>query len=375
MRGSTHPTIASTRISEWLLDPDVAFLNHGSFGATPRTVLAEQARWRERMERHPTSFMSDELPGALRKAAARLAAFVGAEPSDLVFVENATAGCNTVLNALRFSAGDQILLTDHTYPAVKKAAAHVAVRTRAGVVEAAVPFPISDAAEIIAAVKQKLSTRTRLAIFDHVTSQTAIVSPVRELTALAHAAGALVLIDGAHGPGMLDLDVQAVGADWYVGNCHKWLMAPKGCGFLWASPPRQADLHPLVISHGYGRGFTAEFDWTGTRDPSAWLAVPAAIEFHQKLGGPALRERNRTLARNAADMLAQTWNTERGAPDALTGSMAAVRLPLAGPATPERANKLRVKLFEQHRIEVPVTCVAGAMWVRVSAQAYNGPED
>ncbi|HYS47284.1 MAG TPA: aminotransferase class V-fold PLP-dependent enzyme, partial [Xanthobacteraceae bacterium] len=301
-------------MSEWLLDPDVAFLNHGSYGATPRTVLAEQERLRAKMERHPTRFMADELPGAFRAAAGRLAAFVGAAADDLVFVENATAGCNTVLNALRFAAGDEILLTDHAYPAVRKAAAYAAARAGARVVEAAVPFPVGDAADIVAAVAQKLGPRTRLAILDHVTSPTAVIFPVRELTALARAAGARVLIDGAHAPGMLTLDVPAIEADWYVGNCHKWLMAPKGSGFLWASPARQTDLHPLVISHGFGQGFAAEFDWVGTRDPSAWLAVPAAIDFHQKLGGPALRERNATLARTQATRLANAWKTERGAP-------------------------------------------------------------
>jgi isopenicillin-N epimerase len=360
---------------EWLLDPGVAFLNHGSFGATPRAVLAEQDRWRARMERHPTHFMSEELPPALRAAAARLAAFVGSEANDLVFVENATAGCNTVLNSLRLSPGDEILVTDHCYAAVRKAAEYAAARAGARVVEAAVPFPLDDPARIVAAVGDKLGPRTRLAIIDHVTSPTAINCPVRELTALCHAAGALVLVDGAHGPGMLSLDVPSIGADWYTGNCHKWLMAPKGSGFLWASPARQAETHPLVISHGFGQGFTAAFDWVGTRDPTAWLAVPAAIDFHQRLGGAALRERNAALAREQATLLARIWNTERGAPDPLIGSMAAVRLPLAGPASPERALDLRAKLFAQHRIEVPVTAFAGALWARISAHAYNRPSD
>jgi isopenicillin-N epimerase len=360
---------------EWLLDPGVAFLNHGSFGATPRAVLAEQDRWRARMERHPTHFMSEELPPALRAAAARLAAFVGSEAKDLVFVENATAGCNTVLNSLRLSPGDEILVTDHGYAAVRKAAAHAAARNGARVVEAAVPFPLDDPARIVAAVGDKLGPRTRLAIIDHVTSPTAVICPLRELTALCHSAGALVLVDGAHGPGMLSLDVPSIGADWYTGNCHKWLMAPKGSGFLWASPARQAETHPLVISHGFGQGFTAAFDWIGTRDPTAWLAVPAAIDVHRRLGGAALRERNAALAREQATRLARVWNTERGAPDPLTGSMAAVRLPLAGPASPERAQELRAKLFAERRIEVPVTAFAGALWARISAHAYNRPAD
>ncbi|HEV2958032.1 MAG TPA: aminotransferase class V-fold PLP-dependent enzyme [Xanthobacteraceae bacterium] len=360
---------------EWLLDPEVAFLNHGSYGATPRAVLAEQDRWRALMERRPTYFMERELPPALRAAAARLAAFVGARAEDLVFVENATAGCNAVLRSLRFAPGDEIVLTDHGYPAVRKAAEYVAARTGARVVEAAVPFPLSDPAQVVAAVSSRLGPRTRLAVLDHIASSTAVIFPLRELTALCHAAGVPVLVDGAHAPGMLSLDVPSVGADWYAGNCHKWLMAPKGSAFLWVAPERQADTHPLVISHGFGQGFAAEFAWVGTRDPSAWLSVPAAIDFHERLGGSKLRERNAALAREQAMMLARAWATERGAPDALTGSMAAVRLPPREPATTERALELRRKLFDDHRIEVPVTAFAGALWARISAHAYNRPED
>jgi isopenicillin-N epimerase len=370
----TSPSCRDVSRDEWLLDPAVAFLNHGSFGATPRAVLAEQERWRALMERHPTHFMSEELPPTLRAAAARLAAFVGARAEDLAFVENATAGCNAVLRSLSFAPGDEILVTDHGYAAVRKAAEYVATRVGARVVEAAVPFPLQEAAQVVAAVSARLGPRTRLAIFDHITSPTAIIFPVRELIELCHAAGVPVLIDGAHAPGMLSLDVPSLGADWYTGNCHKWLMAPKGSAFMWVAPERQADTHPLVISHGFGQGFTAEFDWVGTRDPSAWLSVPAAIDFHERLGGAGLRERNAALAREQATLLASAWSTERGAPDALTGSMAAVPLPLSG-ATTERALALRRTLFETHRIEAPVTAFAGALWVRISAHAYNRPED
>ena len=234
---------------------------------------------------------------------------------------------------------------------------------------------VEAAAESGGNIAARLGPRTRLAIFDHVTTPTAVIFPVEELVALCRRVGAAVLIDGAHAPGMLALDVTAIDADWYVGNCHKWLMAPKGSAFLWTAPARQADTHPLVISHGYGQGFAAEFDWTGTRDPSAWLAVPAAIDFHAALGGPALRAGNVALIREAATMLAGAWRTDRGSPDALTGAMAAVRLPDAGTATPERARELRDHLFETHRIEALVVAMAGALWTRISAQAYNEPAD
>jgi isopenicillin-N epimerase len=363
--------------SEWLLDPEVTFLNHGSYGASPRRVIAEQDRWRRRMEWHPTGFMTYELPQALRDVAMRLAAFLGGVGKDFALIENTTVGCNTVLNSLLLSPGDEILLTDHGYPAVHNAAKHRALRTGTRVIEARVPFPASDPSQIIEAVASKLGPRTRLVILDQVTSPTAIIFPVRELTSLCRAAGACVLIDGAHGPGMLSFDVPSIGADWYVGNCHKWLMAPKGSAFLWANPRRQKDIHPLVISHGYGQGFAAEFDWTGTRDPSAWLAVPAAIDFHNQMGGPSLRQRNADLARESAALLANDWKTECGSADLLTGSssMATVRLPLKGVASVERAQELRAQLFKVHRIEVAITCFGDSLWARISAQAYNEPAD
>jgi isopenicillin-N epimerase len=227
----------------------------------------------------------------------------------------------------------------------------------------------------VAALAARLSPRTRLVILDHVASPTAAVFPVRELTRLCHDAGAKVLIDGAHAPGMLTLDIPSIGADWYVGNCHKWLMAPKGSGFLWAAPGRTAELHPLVISHGYGEGLAAEFDWVGTRDPTAWLCVPAAIDFHQRLGGAALRERNARLVCEAANLLAQSWKTERGTADSVTGSMATVRLPLRGEATIAGAVALRDRLLIDHHIDAAIIPFAGALWARLSAQAYNEPAD
>jgi isopenicillin-N epimerase len=319
---------------EWLLDPDVTFLNHGSFGAVPRPLIVEQRRLQAQMEHNPTEFLTFELPTALRGAADCLAAFVGGVGKDYIFVENATAGFNTVLASVRLSPGDEILVTDHCYPAILKATEYFALRAGAKVIEAKVPFPLRNKADIVTAVESRLGPRTRLVILDHVTSPTAIVFPVRELTAKCHEAGAPVLIDGAHAPGMLSLDIPSIDADWYVGNCHKWLMAPRGSGFLWASPTRRSEIHPLVISHGFGQGFVAEFDWIGTRDPTAWLTVPAAIGLHLQMGGELLRERNASLAQKAARELAEQWNTDRGSTNTLSGSMATVRLPLSGEATP-----------------------------------------
>ena len=331
---------------EWQLDPKFTFLNHGSYGSTPRTVRAAQDRWRERMEQHPTGFMTYELPTALRAAAAHLADFVGCNGIDLAFVENATVGCNTVLNSLSLSDGDEILVTDHCYGAIRNAAEHVAKNSGAWVVEAKISFPIAGPNQIVDAVASKLSPHTRIVVLDHISSPTAVVFPVRDLASLCQRAGAPVLIDGAHGPGMLPLDISSMGVDWYVGNCHKWLMAPKGSAFLWTDPKWQGQIHPPAISHGYMKGYTAEFDWIGTRDPSAWLSVPAAIDFHVRLGGATLRERNIKLACDSATQLAHDWKTQRGTPDELTGSMATVRLPLSEAPTIERAIELRAWLFD-----------------------------
>jgi isopenicillin-N epimerase len=227
-----QPPLGAAIRHEWNLDPAFLTVNHGSFGATPRVVLAAEAAWRRRMEAQPTRFFAHELPAALRGAAARLAGFLGARGEDLVFVENATSGCNAVLRSLTFAPGDEILVLDHGYGAVVKAARHAAARAGARVVEAAIPFPGTDDDRVVASVTAALTPCTRLAVLDHVTSASALVLPLARMAASCHAAGVPVLADGAHAPGNIDLDVPAIGADWYAGNCHKWLCAPKGCGFL-----------------------------------------------------------------------------------------------------------------------------------------------
>src|SRR5882762_5328422 len=234
---------------EFLLESGTAFLNHGSFGAAPRSVLEAAESWRRRMEANPDLFLREILPGALRAGAAQVAQFIRAKPDDVVFIDNATAGMNAVLRALQFDANDEILATTHTYGAVRQAIRYVCDRTGARLVEAEVSLPVTGESSLV--------------------SPTGLIFPVAELAALARARGAQVLIDGAHGPGQLELDVPALGADWYVGNCHKWLFAPRSCAFLWCRDDSKRDLHPLAISHHYGEGFTAEFDWTGTRDFSA----------------------------------------------------------------------------------------------------------
>ncbi|HZP99014.1 MAG TPA: aminotransferase class V-fold PLP-dependent enzyme [Reyranella sp.] len=355
---------------EWDLDPDFLTVNHGSYGATPKAVLAAQSEWRRRMEAQPTRFFSRELPGALREAAAILAKAVSAEPDDVVFVPNATTGCNAVLRSMQLAPGDEILHASHVYNAVRNTISYVAGRSGAKVVVADVPFPRPGKETLLANIERSITKRTRIAVIDHITSPSGLVLPMAEIVGLCHAAGVPVLVDGAHGPGQVPLDLRALDADWYVGNCHKWWSAPKGCGFLHARAGRRMELHPVTISHGYGAGFTTEFDWTGTIDPTAYLALPAALEFFNRLGGAELMERNRQLAADAGTLLASALGTEVGARPEMAGAMASVRLPFAMVPTREGALPVRTAL-QQARCDSPVHGLAGGPWLRVSAYAYN----
>ncbi len=322
------------------------------------------------MEAQPTRFMGTELPGALRDSAARLAAFVGARAEDLVFVDNATSGCNAVLRSLLLRPDDEVLVLDQGYGAVRNAVRYVTERAGARMTEASLPFPAVTADGILTAVVNALGPRTRLAVIDHITSGSALVVPLARIVAACHDAGVPVLVDGAHGPGHVDVDLPTLGADWYTGNCHKWLCAPKGCAFLWTSATRQAATHPTVISHGFGQGYLAEFDWTGTRDPSAFLSIGAALDFHAQLGGASLRERNIALAAEAAALVARRLNTETIDSDC-TGAMRLVRLPVRGDvaAAPFRARLLAAGT------DAPVHAIGGGLWLRLSAFAYNEPDD
>lgn len=360
--------------AQFALAPDFLTVNHGSFGATPRPVLAAQAAWRARLEAQPSRFMVEVLTPALRAAAARLAGFLGCDAEGLGFVDNATAACNAVLRSIGLAPGDEILLLDHAYGAVRKTAAHVATAAGARIVEAPLPFPRPSPQAVVDSLAAAITPRTRLAVLDHITSPSALVLPIEAMVAACRARGVPVLVDGAHGPGQVPLAIAALGADWYAGNCHKWLMAPKGCGFLWAAPPRRAETHAHIISHGLGEGYLAEFDWTGTRDPGAFLAVTAAIDFLEGLGGPALMARNRAMALDAGRLLAERLGTELAALPEMAGSMAAIRLPIAAPATREAALALRARLLAAGT-DAPVTAIDGAFWLRISAAAYNEAAD
>lgn len=378
-RGATLP--AAMR-EHFLLDPDLVFLNHGSFGACPREVFAEYQRWQLEMERNPVEFLGRRSAALLRAAREALAAHLGARADDLVFVPNATAGVNSVARALALQPGDEVLATDHEYGACDATWQLVCQAAGAHYRRVTIPLPF-EPETFVQCVMDAVTPRTRLIFASHITSTTALIFPVQALCAAARAQGVRTLVDGAHAPGQIALDLAAVGADFYTGNCHKWLCAPKGAGFLHVRPERQAEVQAPVISWGYvaeaaGSGGHTGFDayvgssllerrlqWQGTRDISAFLAVPAALDFLARHDWPrrraqcherALALQGRVLAHNGLAPIA---------PDAAIGQMVPI------PVRCHDAEGLRRRLFEQHRIEVPVTQHAGQTFVRVSVQPYN----
>lgn len=362
---------------EWLLDEEVVFLNHGSFGACPRSVLAVQREWQERMESEPVRFMMRELPQHLDSVRAELAAFVGSRAEDLVFVQNATDGANAVLRSLlpTFNPGDELLTASHAYRAVRQTMVYVAELCGAVVVDAKVPFPIADAGEVTDAIARAITPRTSFAVIDHITSPTGVIFPIKEIIALFVERGIPVLIDGAHAPGLIDLNLDTLGADYYVGNCHKWLYAPKGAALLWVDKKHQSKIHPTVISHFLGGGFQTEFGWTGTLDPTAWLSIPAGIKFHQELAIAGSRDYTRKMLLDARREITATLGVPLGAPEEMLANLCAFPLPNDPDATDERVLHLHDMLFDEYGIEVPAMNANGKLYVRASSQVYNDPSD
>lgn len=379
-------------MSVWALDPTVTYLNHGAFGACPRPVLDAQQRWRDRLEANPNRFFLEEYEPALDAARAALAGFLGADPAGLVFVRNATDGVNAVLRSVEpdLRPGDELLVTDHAYNACRNTVEATAQRTGARVVVAHVPFPLGSPDDVIEPVLAAAGARTRLALVDQVTSPTALVFPIERLVAALEPT-IPVLVDAAHAPGMVPMAVDALGASYTAGNCHKWLCAPKGAGFLHVREDHRERVLPTVISHGWNRvfppaptRFQAMFDWTGTDDPTAWLVVPDALAVVASLvpgGWPEVIARNHHLAVQARDLLCGALGIDPPAPDAMLGAMAALPLPDAaesgGVASGWAEDPLADTLRHRHAIEVPVMSWPRSphRLVRVSAQLYNGLAD
>lgn len=374
----------NTHRKHWLIDPTVVFLNHGSFGACPRIVLQQQAYLRSQLESQPLRFFMREWEPLLDNSRDQLAQFVGADPEDIVFVPNATTGINSVLRSLEFTPGDELLTTNHEYNASRNALDFVAQRSGAQVVVAEVPFLINNPEQIIEAVLARVSNKTRLVLLDHITSQTALIFPLQPLIQQLQAQGIEVLIDGAHGPGMVQLNLRELGATYYAGNCHKWLCSPKGAGFLYVQRHKQEQIRPVTISHGANSPrtdksrFQLEFDWLGTDDPTPYMCIPEAINFMgslSPLGWDELIQHNHDLVVSARQQISEALDYEILAPDTMLGAMAV--LPVPPPCRTWNYLKLHDVLLDKFGVEVqvvPWTSKYGLL-LRISAQIYNTIDD
>ena len=368
----------------WGLKAGVAFLNHGSFGACPKPILELQAELRRQMEAKPMQFLWRHYDERIEPSRQALARFVGARPSDLVFVTNATTGVNAVVRSLNLRRGDALLTTCLDYNACRNVLVEAARRAGARLIVVPVPFPVSGSDAIVAAVLKAVTPRTRLALLDHVTSDSALVLPLERLVRTLEDRGVPTLVDGAHAPGMVALNLARLRPAYYTGNLHKWVCAPKGAAFLWAREDLQSGLQPPVVSHGNNRSrpghtrFQDRFDWPGTIDPTPWMCVGEAIRWMGSLlpgGWPALRARNHALAVQARALLCRSWRVDSPCPASMLGSMATVPLPARlqnrPPAGKIDADQLR--LYDEFGIEVPFNRIGQPpiRYLRVSAQIYN----
>jgi len=370
----------------WLLSRGCVFLNHGSFGACPKVVLDAQSKLRELMESAPLQFLWRRHDERLDEARRSVADFLGADAGNLVFVTNATTGVNAVLRSLEFHPGDEILTTDHDYNACRNVLEETARRSGARVVVATIPFPLQDEKEIVDAILNAVTSRTRLAMIDHVTSNTALVFPIERIVRELEALGVDTLVDGAHAPGMLALELETLRPSYYTGNLHKWTCAPKGAAFLWVRPDKQVAIQPAVISHGNNTPraghapFQDRFDWAGTHDVTAWLCVPTTLEWLGNClpgGWPALREHNHTMLLEARWLICDRLGVTPPCPENLLGTMAT--LPLPGRLSESEGrfpiDPLYHRLADDHGIEMPVIHFRGKRWIRISAHLHNSSDE
>ena len=371
----------------WSLEQSRLFLNHGSFGACPDFVIAEQRKWQELMEQEPVRFFEELMPGLLQSSRQALGKFLHCSPEDLAFVSNATSGVNTVLRSLQFERGDEILVPNHAYQACRNSIDFVARRWGAKVVEVNIPFPIEGPQTVIGLMKSAYTSKTKLVMIDTVTSPTGLLMPFKELTAYFESRGVEVLLDAAHGIGMIPLNLATLGASYVTSNCHKWLCAPKGTAFLYVREDKQKKIQPLTISHGhtYPLGettrFRHEFDWTGTQDISGWCALPAVIEGMADLvdgGGEGIMQHNHELAIQGRDILCDRLGIEQPCPNEMIACISTIKLP--GEILPKEKmhepDPLHHILSEKYNIQVPVWTwpSPAGRYLRISAQLYNSIE-
>ena len=372
----TDPAAIRALGEQWCLRPGVHYLNHGSFGPAPRCVIEAHHEWFQRLQSEPMDFLTRQAEPALDEARRRLGRFVGAPADDLVFVDNATMAMNVVAANIRLEPGDEVLTNDHEYGAVLRIWERKCSRCGAKLVVQPIPCPVRSSEDVVAAILAGARPRTRLLVVSHVTSPTAIVMPVEAICRQARALGIPVAIDGPHAVAMRPLDIVGLDCDYYAASCHKWLCAPFGAGFLYVHPRNQRQIEPLVMSWGttpWGgtKRWIDEFTWAGTRDPAAFLAVPAAIDFLESLGIEGFREHTHALAQRARQRIVALTGLEPLVPDSLDWYGSMIALPLSagdGPA-------LQKALWEKYAIEIPVVAWQGRRLIRPSCHLYTQPEE
>jgi isopenicillin-N epimerase len=365
--------------AEFLLRPGMTFLNHGSFGACPRPVFETYQRWQRTLEEQPVEFLGRRLDGLLAEARAPLGAFLGVSPDNLVFVPNTTYGVNVIAHSFPLEPGDEVLGTDHEYGAVERTWTFVCEAKGAQYRSQPIALPVTSAENVIEQLWQGVTPRTRALVISHITSPTALIFPVAEICRRAAAQGIATIIDGAHAPGQIPLNLDELGADFYIGNLHKWVCSPKGSAFLYARSDRQPMLQPLVVSWGWRAAmpgpspFQDYFGWTGTSDPAAYLSVPAALTFQQQHDWPAVRAACHELAASASQRIGALTGLPPISPETLEwySQMRAIPIPRAEISREE----LQRRLWDDYQIEIPVVDWQDQRFVRISIQAYNTPAD
>ncbi len=363
--------------NEWLLDDGVTFLNHGSFGATPLKVLQAKEEFERRLEREPFTFFIEEYNVLLIESLSKLAKFVGSKEENIVLVENATTGVNTVLRSLEkeLKPGDEIITPNHVYHGVWNTMKFIANRTGAKAVEFDIPFPVVNNELIIEKIINQITPKTKIIILDHIASPTALIFPVKEIIELCRSKGIITIIDGAHAPGMLELNIESLGADFYTGNCHKWMFTPKGCALLWISKEWQSKINPLVISLFHGNSFQEEFAWTGTKNPAPWLSLSPAIDFYNALDFTKVREYNHKLVCDATELICSELKINEHANYDMLGFMSSIELPVKMKIDEKTTMELRNHFMKKYWIELPFHIFDNRIFFRISAQVYNEIDD
>jgi isopenicillin-N epimerase len=361
----------------WMLDPQITYLNHGSFGARTKQVFQSQQEFKKLFERSPIDFLDRSRHDLINETRDVVSSFLHCDPAGLGFVDNATTGVGCVVQSMECTPSDEILTTNHVYNGVRQLLSHHAQRTGCSYRELEIPLPVMDSNEILSTIVASFSSKTTLLVVDHVASITSIVFPIEEIIKECHKRDIKVLVDGAHAPGMLDVRIDSLNADWYVGNLHKWVCAPVGAGFVWTHEKHRGCTHPLTVSHFLNTNYTDEFDWQGTKDISPWLAAATAIQIGDSIGWDRIREHNHTLVTWMHQELLEGLSLDSIVPidGSLFGSMATVLLPTQFPNTYEGCDQLRDQIFQEFKIEVPILLFENRCFVRVSAQLYTKSSD